>query len=89
MAMEYIVLSIRIFTVMDMADNDIMEERLEKLLVLEEDHFIAGFHQQVQKTGKRPDTTDILSIQLSRMETWFCCMIISSQSFRENSKCIG
>ena len=49
MPMEYIVPSLQITTVMDMEDNDIMEEILEQLIALEEDCFIAGFHQQVQK----------------------------------------
>ena len=35
-----------------MEDNDI-EERLEQLLMLEEDHLRAGFHQQVQKVWEK------------------------------------
>eukprot|EP00253_Pinus_taeda_P007316 PITA_07316 len=53
MSMEYIVPSLRITTVTNMADNDIMEEILDKLLVLEEDRFLAGFHQQVQKAQEK------------------------------------
>jgi hypothetical protein len=47
--MEYLVPSLRIaaFTYMD--DTGIVQERLAQLVELEEDRFIAGFHQQVQK----------------------------------------
>eukprot|EP00253_Pinus_taeda_P032674 PITA_32674 len=45
--MEYIVPSLIIIVVMDMVDNNIMEERLDQQLALEEDRFITGFHQQV------------------------------------------
>jgi len=40
MSMEYIVPSLRIAAVMNMVDSDIMEEILEQLLALEEDHFL-------------------------------------------------
>ena len=38
---------------MNMVDNDIMEDILEQLLALEEVHFLAGFHQQVQKAQEK------------------------------------
>ena len=49
MPMEYIVPSLRIAAVMDMADEETLNERLLHLVGLEEDRFIVGFHQQVQK----------------------------------------
>ena len=49
MPMEYIVPSLHIIAFMNMAEPDIMEERLAQLVALEEDHFIANFHQQVHK----------------------------------------
>lgn len=49
MTMEYIVPSLRIATVMDMFDRNTMEEQLARLVDLEEDRFVIGFHQQVQK----------------------------------------
>ena len=49
MPMEYIVPSLHIVAFTNMAEPDIMEERLAQLVALEEDHFIANFHQQVQK----------------------------------------
>jgi len=45
MPMEYIIPSLRIASFTDMADLDIMKERMSQLIALEEDRFIAGFHQ--------------------------------------------
>ena len=42
--MEYIVPSLCITTFMNMAEPNIMEERLAQLVALEEDQFIANFH---------------------------------------------
>ena len=47
MPMEYIVPSLRIAAFTNMAEPDIMEEHLAHLVTLEEDQFIANFHQQV------------------------------------------
>jgi hypothetical protein len=51
--MEYLVPSVRIaaFTYMD--DTGVVQERLVHLVELEEDGFIAGFHQQVQKEREK------------------------------------
>ncbi len=53
MPMEYIVPSLRISQITEMADVDTMNEILEQLLALEEDRFIAGFHQKVQKAREK------------------------------------
>jgi hypothetical protein len=47
--MEYLVPSLRITTFIDMDDIRNVQDRLAQLVELEEDRFIAGFHQQVQK----------------------------------------
>ena len=47
MPMEYIVPSLKIATLTDLANEETVEERLLHLVELEEDKFIAGFHQQV------------------------------------------
>jgi hypothetical protein len=47
--MEYLVPSLRIVAFTDMDDTSIVQERLAQLIKLEEDRFIARFHQQVQK----------------------------------------
>ena len=49
MPMEYIVPSLHITALTEMADHETLDERLVKLMELEEDHFLVGFHQQVQK----------------------------------------
>ena len=51
--MEYIVPSLRISTFTEMDDPAMMNERLAKILELEEDRFIAGFQQQVQKAREK------------------------------------
>ena len=53
MPMEYIVPRIRIAVLTDMADAETMNERLLHLVGLEEDRFIARFHQQVQKEREK------------------------------------
>jgi hypothetical protein len=47
--MEYLVPSLRIVSFTDMDDTGIVREKLAQLVELEEDIFIVGFHQQVQK----------------------------------------
>ena len=53
MPMEYIVPNMCIATFMNMVEIDIMEEHLTQLVYLEEDRFIANFHQQVQKARNK------------------------------------
>ena len=45
MPMEYIIPSLKVAALIDMTDEDTVNERLLQLVGLEEDHFIAGFHQ--------------------------------------------
>ena len=49
MPMEYIVPSLCIATFTGMADRGALEEMLAQITELEEDRFLAGFHQHVQK----------------------------------------
>jgi hypothetical protein len=53
MPMEYIVPSLKIAALTDMVDEETLNERLVNLVGLEEDRFIAGFHQQVQKDREK------------------------------------
>ena len=53
MPMEYIILSLRIAQITGIADTKTMNERLAQLIALEEDRFIAGFHQKVQKAREK------------------------------------
>jgi hypothetical protein len=53
MPMEFIVSSLCIAAITDLSDSSAIEERLSQLLQLEEDRFVAGFHQQVQKAREK------------------------------------
>lgn len=53
MPMEYIVPKLRIATFTQMTNVDAVEERLSQLIQLEENRFMEGFHQQVQKTREK------------------------------------
>ena len=71
MPMEYIVPSLKIAALIDLADEEIVEERLLNLVELEEDRFVAGFHQQVQKNRKNLGMIDILRVKQLRKEILF------------------
>ena len=49
MSMEYIVPTLRIDVNTLMKDVDVVEEILSQLIQLEEYHFVAGYHQNVEK----------------------------------------
>ena len=49
MPMEYIIPSLRVTTLTEMANENTLKERLLYLVGLEEESFVEGFHQQVQK----------------------------------------
>jgi hypothetical protein len=51
--MEYLVPSLIIPAFTDMDDTGYFQERLAQLVKLEEDIFIAGFHQRVQKDREK------------------------------------
>ena len=53
MPMEYIAPSLKIATLTDLADEEIVNERLLHLVELEEDRFVVEFHQQVQKDKEK------------------------------------
>jgi hypothetical protein len=51
--MEYLVPSLKIAAFTDMDDTSVVRERLSQLVELEENIFIAGFHQQVHKEQEK------------------------------------
>jgi len=53
MPLEYVVPSLRVTTFTDMADPDTIQERLAPIIELDEDRFLAGCHQQVQKNREK------------------------------------
>jgi hypothetical protein len=53
MPMEFIVLSLHIVSLTKLTDSGVVEKTLLELVELEEDCFIIGFHQQVQKACEK------------------------------------
>ena len=53
MPMEYIVPSLCIITATGMDDAISLEDHVAQLIKLEEDRFIAGFHQRVEKDQQK------------------------------------
>lgn len=53
MPMEYIIPSLHIIAFTGMADCRTLEEWIAQLKEIEEDRFLAGFHQQVQKEHEK------------------------------------
>jgi hypothetical protein len=51
--MEYLVPSLRIVSFTDMDDTGNVQERLSQLVELDEERFVVGFHQQVQKEREK------------------------------------
>ena len=47
--LEFIVPSLCVATVMNMTERGTIQDRLNQLMIMEEDRILAGFHQQVQK----------------------------------------
>ena len=66
MPMEYIVPSLRIAAFTEMDDPGMLNKRLAQITELEEDRFIVGFQQQVQKVEKKHGMTGILKRSNSR-----------------------
>jgi hypothetical protein len=53
MTMEFILPSMHIETITNISDSHAIEEILSQLVQLEEDRFVPGFHQQVQKEREK------------------------------------
>jgi hypothetical protein len=51
--MEFIVSSLCIVALTELTDSGAVEKILSELVELEEDHFVTGFHQQVQKAHEK------------------------------------
>jgi hypothetical protein len=48
-SLEFLVPSLRVATITNMTERGVVKERLNKLMEMEEDKILAGFHQEVQK----------------------------------------
>jgi hypothetical protein len=47
--LEFLVPSLRIATITNMTEKGAEQERLNQLMIMEEDRILVGFHQEVQK----------------------------------------
>jgi hypothetical protein len=76
--MKYLVPSLKIAAFTNMDDIGIVQERLLQLVELEEEKFIAGFHQQVQKEREKAyHDRHIKKRHLSKV-IWYWHMTVSS-----------
>jgi hypothetical protein len=48
--LDYLVPSVCIEAITNMTKEDVVHERLDQLMEIEEDRILAGFHQEVQRT---------------------------------------
>ena len=48
MLMEYIVPTLRIVVIVDITDVSVVEKIILQLLQFEEDHFVAGYHENIK-----------------------------------------
>jgi hypothetical protein len=48
-SLEFLVPSLRIATITNMKEQGTVQERLNQIMVMEEDRIKAGFHQEVHK----------------------------------------
>ena len=71
MPMEYIVPSLSVAGIIEMTDVDVVEERLLQLIHLEEERFIAGFHQNVEKQRQKFGTIDTIRTSNFELEVLF------------------
>jgi hypothetical protein len=76
--MEYLVPSLRIAAFTEMDDTGVVQNRIAQLMELEEDIFIAGFHQQVQKEQEKAYHTHTSRRKPLSKEIWYWYMTISS-----------
>jgi len=53
MPLEYIVPSLRVAYFTDMTNPDVVQERLAQIIQLDEDRFLAGCHQKIQKAREK------------------------------------
>ena len=80
--MEYIVLILRIVVTTEMTDVNAIKEILSQLMRLEQNHFVAGFHQNVEKQIKNYGMIDTLITNNFRLEDLFLCMTTNFSSIQ-------
>jgi transposase InsO family protein len=89
MPMEFIVPSLCIAAITELSDAGAIEERLAQLVQLEEDRFLAGFHQQVKKYREKAWMIDILRPKNSKSATWYFSTTVSIYNTQGSFACTG
>ena len=84
MPMEYIVPSLKVSTITEITDVDVVEERLLQLIHLEEELFIAGFHLSVEK--KRQKVWHDRHIKRNNFEVGALVLMYYSKFFKHLGK---
>ena len=84
MTMEYIVPIFRVVMITKMTDIDAIEKILLQLIHLEEEHFFAGFHQNVG--NKRKKVWHDRHIKRKRFEVGGLVLMYDSKFFKDGRK---
>lgn len=51
--MEFIVPSVRVASMTNLMEEDVAQKHLQELMEIEEDRFVVGFHQKVEKVRQK------------------------------------
>ena len=89
MPMEYIVPSLCIVAFTGMADHGGLEERFTHLIELEEDRFLVGFHQQVQKDLEKAWHDRHIKMRTFKANDLVLLYDSKFEKFPANSACTG
>ena len=84
MPMEYIVPSLRVVVITEMTDVDVVEDRLLKLVQLEAERVVAGFHQIVE--NKRKNVWHDRCIKSKHFEVGGLVLMYDSKLFKHPGK---
>jgi hypothetical protein len=89
MPMEFILPSLCIATITELSDTGMIEERLAQLVQLEEDRFIARFHQQVQKAREKAWHDRHIKPKKFQVVIWYYSMTTSICNIQGSFACTG
>ena len=87
MPMEYIIHSLQVAALTEMADEETLNERLLHLVGQDEDRFIAGFHQQVQKEREKAWHDRHIKQKTFKVGDLVLLYVVSSRSSQVNFVC--
>ena len=82
--MEYIVPSLRIDALTEMTNEDTIEQRLSQLVQMDEERFVAGFHQMVE--NQRQKVWHDLHIQVKPFKVGGLVLLYDNKFFKHPGK---